>query len=432
MINYETILSSYDDKLTLMKWLQKVEQALLNSALASVEIHQPNATTAYFTFVFADGSELDSPNLTLPRGLQGVQGEQGEQGEQGVGVSNVTINASQHLIITLTNGVQIDAGYLSNVIVVDNALSASSENPVQNKQITLALANKQDKLTFDNVPTEDSNNPVKSAGIYDALSAKANASNVYTKSEADTLLSAKMANPMTTAGDIIVGGTSGAPARMAKGSANDVLAMDALGTGEQWRDPNTLTPITSEGDLIVGGAGGYPERLAKGAEGKVLKAGATGLQWGDDSAGMTNPMTTQGDVIYGASSGTPTRLAKGTAGQVLTMNSGATAPEWKTPSGGGGGGTQLYLHVLVFGSFFDGRVVINVITTEQTAISSASSMYDALSQLSYLIKVWTSDDIGQINDVIIDGQNSKLFEVINGSIVQVAEKSFSTDDVYTL
>lgn len=49
-----------------------------------------------------------------------------------------------------------------------------------------------------------------------------------------------------------------------------------------------------------------------------------------------NPMTTAGDIIIGGASGTPTRLAKGTAGQVLTMNSGATAPEWQTPSGGGG------------------------------------------------------------------------------------------------
>lgn len=50
---------------------------------------------------------------------------------------------------------------------------------------------------------------------------------------------------------------------------------------------------------------------------------------------MANPMTTAGDVIYGGASGTPTRLAKGTAGQVLTMNSGATAPEWANASGGG-------------------------------------------------------------------------------------------------
>lgn len=44
--------------------------------------------------------------------------------------------------------------------------------------------------------------------------------------------------------------------------------------------------------------------------------------------------TTAGDIIYFTGSSTPTRLAKGTAGQVLTMNSGATAPEWQTPSSG--------------------------------------------------------------------------------------------------
>ena len=41
----------------------------------------------------------------------------------------------------------------------------------------------------------------------------------------------------------------------------------------------------------------------------------------------TSPTTTQGDIIYRGASA-DARLAKGTAGQVLTMNSGATAPEW--------------------------------------------------------------------------------------------------------
>jgi hypothetical protein len=54
---------------------------------------------------------------------------------------------------------------------------------------------------------------------------------------------------------------------------------------------------------------------------------------------MNNPMTTAGDAIYGGASGAPTRLAIGTAGQVLTVNAGATAPEWAT--GGGGSATNL-------------------------------------------------------------------------------------------
>jgi hypothetical protein len=63
----------------------------------------------------------------------------------------------------------------------------------------------------------------------------------------------------------------------------------------------------------------------------------TGSAWANlDTTGMTNPMTTTGDTIYSSSGSTPARLGIGTAGQVLQVNSGATAPEWATPAGGGG------------------------------------------------------------------------------------------------
>ncbi len=45
-------------------------------------------------------------------------------------------------------------------------------------------------------------------------------------------------------------------------------------------------------------------------------------------------VTTAGDIIY-RNATVPTRLGIGTAGQVLQVNSGATAPEWATPSAGG-------------------------------------------------------------------------------------------------
>lgn len=50
---------------------------------------------------------------------------------------------------------------------------------------------------------------------------------------------------------------------------------------------------------------------------------------------MTIGSDADGDTYY-RSSNVLTRLPKGTAGQVLTMNTGATAPEWKTPTGGSG------------------------------------------------------------------------------------------------
>jgi hypothetical protein len=46
-------------------------------------------------------------------------------------------------------------------------------------------------------------------------------------------------------------------------------------------------------------------------------------------------VTTAGDIIY-RNATVPTRLGIGTAGQVLTVNSGATAPEWAAAATGGG------------------------------------------------------------------------------------------------
>jgi len=54
---------------------------------------------------------------------------------------------------------------------------------------------------------------------------------------------------------------------------------------------------------------------------------------GTNGTDLSTTLTTQGDVLYRDGSGLQ-RLAKGTAGQVLQMNSGATAPEYATASGG--------------------------------------------------------------------------------------------------
>lgn len=72
----------------------------------------------------------------------------------------------------------------------------------------------------------------------------------------------------------------------------------------------------------------------------LVKDGASAIRTLGSSVDTTvknlNPETTLGDISYRSStSNTNTRLALGTAGQVLTVNSGATAPEWKTPTSGG-------------------------------------------------------------------------------------------------
>lgn len=65
--------------------------------------------------------------------------------------------------------------------------------------------------------------------------------------------------------------------------------------------------------------------------------GSSWATWSDVSGASGGVLTTQGDILYRDGSGLQ-RLAIGTADQVLTVNSGATAPEWADASGGSGGG----------------------------------------------------------------------------------------------
>ena len=74
-----------------------------------------------------------------------------------------------------------------------------------------------------------------------------------------------------------------------------------------------------------------------------------------DGAIAKTTVTTAGDIIY-RNATVPVRLGIGTAGQVLTVNSGATAPEWTTPAGGGGKILQ----------------VVSASTTTQTIITTST------------------------------------------------------------
>lgn len=83
MINLDTLLSSFNDKETLMTWLIKVEKALENSTLTSVEAVSSGADAVVFKFNFADGTNVTSDPIPLAAGPQGPQGPVGPQGPKG-------------------------------------------------------------------------------------------------------------------------------------------------------------------------------------------------------------------------------------------------------------------------------------------------------------------------------------------------------------
>ena len=182
MINIETLLSSFDERGTLLKWLKAVEKALSEATLTSVDVVTISTQQIQLKFNFEDGTSISTPSITLPKGDKGDKGDTGDTGAAGIGISNVTVTANNQLFVTLSNGIEINAGTIN--ITVDSALSGTSENPVQNKV------------------------------IYSALQSK-------------------IENPMTTAGDIIYGGANGDPASLPIGTAGQVLTVDN----------NTLKPV---------------------------------------------------------------------------------------------------------------------------------------------------------------------------------------------
>lgn len=138
MININTIISSFDEEGTLLKWFKKVEDALKNASLKSVETVTIDDTSFKLKFVFADDTFLLSPAITGPQGPAG---------------KDATITAES----------------VNEVIEGSDYISVGF-----NQQLTKLLV-ELDQTKLDETPTEDSNNLVKSGGVFDALAGKLDA-----------------------------------------------------------------------------------------------------------------------------------------------------------------------------------------------------------------------------------------------------------------
>lgn len=133
MININTIISSFDEEGTLLKWLKKVEDALKNASLKTVETVTIDDTSYQLKFVFADDSILLSPTITSPKGTT---------------VTAESVNA----VIEGSDYISVDFNQQSTKLLVE-----------------------LDETKLDESPTEDSNNLVKSGGVFDALAGKLDA-----------------------------------------------------------------------------------------------------------------------------------------------------------------------------------------------------------------------------------------------------------------
>ncbi len=135
-------------------------------------------------------------------------------------------------------------------------------------------------------------------------------------------------------------------------------------------------PMTTGGDIIYGGASGVPTRLANGSAGQVLTSNGTTLapSWQAGGGGITIGTTT-------ITSGTTTRLlydAAGVVGEITGATSNGTFLTLTTPVLGVAAGTSLALGGATIGgntlaitgvSLFEGAVTLGSASTTNVTIS---------------------------------------------------------------
>lgn len=121
MLNEKTIISSFDNNLTLMQWLKNVEKALKEGSAKNFEVIKKGEATISFKLTFMDDTFIESNDIVL------------QQGETGVGIASVSLNATNHLIVTYTNGSVEDAGQLfSTNLNISNDLQVGNDVTIGN------------------------------------------------------------------------------------------------------------------------------------------------------------------------------------------------------------------------------------------------------------------------------------------------------------
>ena len=146
----------------------------------------------------------------------------------------------------------------------------------------------------------------------------------------------------------------------------------------------TLTGVPSGQKVVVRHMGDtipYPALDDNAVTSAKIAAGAVGTtDIANDAVtgAKLNPALVAGDVIYADGTDTINRLAKGTAAQVLTMNAGATAPEW---AAGGGKILKVTSHI------HQAQVTVST-TTMTTVTSKAITLVESNSKLLIIWTMW--------------------------------------------
>lgn len=187
-------------------------------------------------------------------------------------------------------------------------------------------------------------------------------------------------------------------------TVTDGFTVDSGGTG--------LTSFTA-GDFLYATGTTTLAKLAKGTAEQVMamNTGATAPDWGSVdltalptitvAKGGTNIASfSEGDILYATGATTLAKLAKGSASDVLTMNSGATAPEWAS----GGAGGKMGQIVTVFQG--------DVQSTTSATFGDITGMSLSITPVATTSKIYIKFN-GNFGEIIAD--NSAQFLIVRDS-----------------
>lgn len=116
-----------------------------------------------------------SPSIALgTTSSTAYRGDWGAEDRAAIGTLTDLQTTAKSDLVSAVNELKTALGGVQGTLTFDNVPTENSNNPVKSGGIYTALAGKQDTLTIDSAPTSGSDNPVKSGGVYTALSGKQN------------------------------------------------------------------------------------------------------------------------------------------------------------------------------------------------------------------------------------------------------------------
>jgi len=300
-------------------------------------------------------------------GPKGDKGDKGDQGEQGVA------------------GPKGDKGDQGDPGVAIDDTQVLTDKTWSSDKINTELSDKVTKVSGKGLSTED-----------------------YTTEEKNKLAAISGVNT----GDQDISGIAINAAAILELQAEQIIQNAAIALNTAKVSNATHTGDVTGSDVLTIGDGKVTDaKIADMSATKLtgtvaIANGGTGASTKAAAFNALSPMTAAGDIIYGGTDGTGTALAKGTAGQVLTMNAGATAPEWKDPS-----------------------VPTNTVVTKATNYTATSSDKYIICTAALTITLPTAIGKSGTEYIIKNISNALVTVVANGAEVIIQDSANQTNSV---